>query len=41
MIKYPRRYQFSSDRQHRLALRRWRVANRQRIKDMTDKCPAF
>ena len=31
MIKYPYRYQFRSRRRYRIALRKWRVWNRERI----------
>jgi len=35
------RYQFSSYRQYVLALRKWRVWNRERIKEMVKRIPNF
>ena len=41
MMRFPRKYQFKTDRQYRLALRKWRSENSARIKEAERQCPKF
>ena len=41
MGRFPRKYQFKTDRQYRLALRKWRSENSARIKEAERQCPKF
>ena len=41
VMKFPRRYKFKTRRQYQLALRKWRVWNRSRIKEMERKVIGF